>query len=383
MALIGNPMDFDRIRQKYESLVYPRGRTQDNYFNNVRSNAMGLLGNQGQVNPLTGQPVNMSALTSGGFNMVSQDATAPGQQVQFRVNPVTGATEAVIPEYMGGFRTDQQDYFPDTGGFENIYDAGLGEIDPTTGRPKPDPIIDPGPGVGNVLVASRPGDGGMGGYYGYQNRDGVGVNPVTHEVINDIAYRINTVTGEVEMLDGIDETIAKALNTYATNPLSVVGLLNSITGKTYHEKMSDLKDLNEDAYNAVAADVREQYAATQYEEKEAPYNVVEEVVGFIQGLLAPDDKDDPKGDGPTDPGPGVEGAGIDGTGGPDSQYGGDGPASGPDTSGSSNDGVGGGAGPQGGTGSPGDGQGSSGPTGPGGGIGGPPGGPGSGRGRFR
>ena len=120
MALIGNPMDFDRIRQKYESLVYPRGRTQDNYFNNVRSNAMGLLGNQGQVNPLTGQPVNMSALTSGGFNMVSQDATAPGQQVQFRVNPVTGATEAVIPEYMGGFRTDQQDYFPDTGGFENI-----------------------------------------------------------------------------------------------------------------------------------------------------------------------------------------------------------------------------------------------------------------------
>ena len=175
----------------------------------------------------------------------------------------------------------------------------------------------------------------MGGYYGYQNRDGVGVNPVTHEVINDIAYRINTVTGEVEMLDGIDETIAKALNTYATNPLSVVGLLNSITGKTYHEKMSDLKDLNEDAYNAVAADVREQYAATQYEEKEEPFNVVEEVVGFIQGLLAPDDKDDPKGDGPTDPGPGVEGAGIDGTGGPDSQYGGPSPSTSPSTSPSS------------------------------------------------
>ena len=85
MALIGNPMDFDRIRQKYESLVYPRGRTQDNYFNDVRSNAMGLLGNQGQ-------PVNMSALTSGGFNMMSQDATQPGQQVQFKVNPQTGAT---------------------------------------------------------------------------------------------------------------------------------------------------------------------------------------------------------------------------------------------------------------------------------------------------
>ena len=326
MALIGNPMDFDRIRQKYESLVYPRGRTQDNYFNNVRSNAMGLLGNQGQVNPLTGQPVNMSALTSGGFNMVSQDATAPGQQVQFRVNPVTGATEAVIPEYMGGFRTDQQDYFPDTGGFENIYDAGLGEIDPTTGRPKPDPIIDPGPGVGNVLVASRPGDGGMGGYYGFQNRDGVGVNPVTHEVINGVAYRINKATGEVAVLDGIDETIAKALNTYVSTPFSIPGLLNTITGgvnKTYHEKMKDLKEINEKAYNDVTLNVKEQYISQQYEEKEEPFNVVDEVVGFFSGLFAGDD-DGKKGDGPKDPGPSVSGAGTDGTGGPDSQYGGGG-----------------------------------------------------------
>ena len=35
MALIGNPMDFDRIRQKYESLVYPNRTRQDNYFDNV------------------------------------------------------------------------------------------------------------------------------------------------------------------------------------------------------------------------------------------------------------------------------------------------------------------------------------------------------------
>ena len=224
MALIGNPMDFDRIRQKYESLVYPRGRTQDNYFNDVRSNAMGLLGNQGQ-------PVNMSALTSGGFNMMSQDATAPGQQVQFKVNPVTGATEAVIPEYMGGFRTDQQDYFPDTGGFENIYDAGLGQIDPTTGQVRPDPVVDPGVTVGAASTLSADKGGGRdSGYYGYQNRSGVGMNPVTHEVINGVAYRINTATGEVDVLSGIDETIAKALNTYVTNPLSIPGLLNTITG---------------------------------------------------------------------------------------------------------------------------------------------------------
>jgi len=344
-------MDFDRIRQKYESLVYPRGRTEDNYFNNVRSNAMGLLGNQGQ-------PVNMSALTSGGFNMVSQDATAPGQQVQFRVNPVTGATEAVIPEYMGGFRTDQQDYFPDTGGFENIYDAGLGEIDPTTGRPKPDPVVDPGVTVAANTLASSKGDGGMGGYYGYQNRDGVGVNPVTHEVINGVAYRINKATGEVDVLDGIDETIAKALNTYVSTPFSIPGLLNTITGgvnKSYHEKMKDLKEINEDAYNDVTLNVKEQYISQQYEEKEEPFNVVDEVVGFFSGLFAGDD-DGKKGDGPKDPGPSVSGAGTDGTGGPDSQYGGDGPASGPDTSGPSNDGVGGGPGPRGGTGSPGDGN---------------------------
>jgi len=302
MALIGNPMDFDRIRQKYESLVYPRGRTQDNYFNDVRRNAMGLLGNQGQ-------PVNMSALTSGGFNMMSQDATAPGQQVQFKVNPVTGATEAVIPEYMGGFRTDQQDYFPDTGGFENIYDAGLGQIDPTTGQVRPDPVVDPGVTVGAASTLSADKGGGRdSGYYGYQNRSGVGMNPVTHEVINGVAYRINTATGEVDVLSGIDETIAKALNTYVTNPLSIPGLLNTITGgvnKTYHEKMQELKEINEKAYDEVALNVKEQYISQQYEEEKEPFNVVDEVVGFFQGLFAGDDKDDPKGDGPKDPGPGI------------------------------------------------------------------------------
>jgi len=358
MALIGNPMDFDRIRQKYESIVYPSGRR--NNFDQVRDSYAGLLGNQGQVDPLTGQPINMSALTSGGFNTISQDATQAGQQVQFRINPQTGATEAVIPEYMGGFRSDQQDFLPGTGGFENIYDAGLGQIDPNTGQVRSDPGMgmDPGSGAGSVLAASRPGDGGMGGYYGFQNRDGVGVNPVTHEVINGVAYRINKATGEVDVLDGIDETIAKALNTYVSTPFSIPGLLNTITGgvnKTYHEKMKDLKEINEKAYNDVTLNVKEQYISQQYEEKEEPFNVVDEVVGFFSGLFAGDD-DGKKGDGPKDPGPSVSGAGTDGTGGPDSQYGGDGPASGPDTSGPSNDGVGGGPGPRGGTGSPGDGN---------------------------
>ena len=148
MALIGNPMDFDRIRQKYESLVYPSGRRQDNYFSDVRDTSMGLL-NQQQ---------DMSALTSGGFNTLSQDATKAGQQVQFRVNPVTGATEAVIPEYMRGFRSDQQDFLPGSGGFETIYDIGEGQIDPETGRVRPDPI-ETNPITGQTTSILRRGDG--------------------------------------------------------------------------------------------------------------------------------------------------------------------------------------------------------------------------------
>jgi hypothetical protein len=289
MALIGNPMDFDRIRQKYESLVYPRGRTQDNYFNNVRSNAMGLLGNQGQVDPLTGQPINMSALTAGGFNAMSQNATAPGQQVQFRLNPQTGATEAVIPEYMGGFRTDQQDFLPSTGGFETIYDAGLGQIDPNTGQVKPDPVIESTIGQTIPVQAMGGGDG--------RNRNQP--SPVTHEVINGVAYRINTATGAVNMLDGIDATIAKTLNNFVSNPFTVAGLLNTITGnanKSYHEKMQDLKEVNEDAYNELALNVKEQYAVQQKEEEDKPFNIVDEVSSFFTGLFAGDDKGDGKPD---------------------------------------------------------------------------------------
>ena len=295
MALIGNPMDFDRIRQKYESLVYPKGRVLDSNFNQVRSNAMGLL-NQQQINPITGQPT-ASALTSGGFNTMSQDATQAGQQVQFKVNPQTGATEAVIPEYMGGFRTDQQDFLPDTGGFQTIYDVDEGKIDPITGTVKPDPVVTD-PIIEQTTSLLGGGDGRQGGYYDFQNRTGLGMNPVTHEVINGVAYRINTATGEVDMLSGIDETIAKALNKYVTTPFSIPGLLNNITGgvnKSYHEKMQDLKGINEDAYNDVTLNVKEQYINQQYKEEEEPVSVVDEVVGFFTGLFA--DPDDKKGDG--------------------------------------------------------------------------------------
>ena len=74
MALIGNPMDFDRIRQKYESLVYPQGRTQDTNFNRVRDSYSSLLSQPG-TDPLTGQPTNMGVLAGQGSQTINQDAT--------------------------------------------------------------------------------------------------------------------------------------------------------------------------------------------------------------------------------------------------------------------------------------------------------------------
>ena len=146
MALIGNPMDFDRIRQKYESLVYPQGRTLDNNFNQVRDSYSGLLNQPG-------------VLTGMGSQTISQDATQPGQQVQLRFNPATGQTETIIPEYMGGFRSDQQDFLPNTSPFQTIYDVNEGMIDPVTGAPKPDPLLGTSTAVPNALPA-RTGGGG-------------------------------------------------------------------------------------------------------------------------------------------------------------------------------------------------------------------------------
>jgi len=116
MALIGNPMDFDRIRQRYESITYPESRkTFQTPFEQTRSQYSGLL-------------------TGTGSETIRQDAAQPGEQIQFRFNPVTGRTETIIPEYMGTYRTDQTDFFPGSSPFESIYSTGDSEIDPTTGR---------------------------------------------------------------------------------------------------------------------------------------------------------------------------------------------------------------------------------------------------------
>ena len=150
MALIGNPQDFDRIRQRYESLVYPRSGSRRT--SSLAEDRFNQLATQGMLS----QNVNQ---TSGGLGsqVISQDATSPGEGVQFRVNPITGATETIIPEYMGGFRQDETDFFPG-GGYQTGYDVGDSMIDPATGMPRG--ILGTGQtGTGIPLTQPRTGGG--------------------------------------------------------------------------------------------------------------------------------------------------------------------------------------------------------------------------------
>lgn len=155
MALIGNPIDFDRIRQRYESIVYPESKKtfQDSQFNQIRDTYAGLL------QPAT-TPTQMGVLGGMGSQTISQDATQPGQQVQLRFNPATGQTETIIPEYMAPFRTDQQDFLPVSTPFETLKPQET--IEPSIG-------IDPQPSSG---TPARGGGGDTGGFQGYQDRIG-------------------------------------------------------------------------------------------------------------------------------------------------------------------------------------------------------------------
>jgi len=155
MALIGNPQDFDRIRQRYESIVYPESKKtfQDSQFNQIRDTYAGLL------QPAT-TPTQMGVLGGMGSQTISQDATQPGQQVQLRFNPATGQTETIIPEYMAPFRTDQQDFLPVSTPFETLKPQET--IEPSIG-------IDPQPSSG---TPARGGGGDTGGFQGYQDRIG-------------------------------------------------------------------------------------------------------------------------------------------------------------------------------------------------------------------
>lgn len=193
MALIGNPIDFDRIRQRYDSITYPESRRtfgndvmptiQPGFggvgFGNVRTADFRDYNNDGIddrdqginiPNPnvkeyFPGTPVPSGLLSNTQSGTVRQDATQPGQQIQFITNPSTGRTEMIIPEYMGTYRTDQKGFFPGSSLFESIYSTGESEIDPATGRlrettEEPMPIQT----LPNVLSGGRSGDDPRGSF---------------------------------------------------------------------------------------------------------------------------------------------------------------------------------------------------------------------------
>ena len=100
--LIGNPVDFDRIRARYEALRYPT--PEEASFNATRASYEGLL-------------------TGSGFDTQMVPTTTPGEQVSFSVDPNTGQVTTQIPQY-------------DIPNFETIYDVGEGLIGPD-GLPLP------------------------------------------------------------------------------------------------------------------------------------------------------------------------------------------------------------------------------------------------------
>ena len=75
----------------------------------------------------------------------------------------------------------------------------------------------------------------------------------SHEVINGVAYRIDNETGAVEALDGLDATIAKTLAGFVNN-FTIGGILNR--NETYQDKLDRIKDISEEAYNEITANVR-------------------------------------------------------------------------------------------------------------------------------
>ena len=77
--LIGNPVDFDRIRARYEALRYPTPPQAS--FNATRASYEGLL-------------------TDGkSFDTMMVPTTTPGEGVTFSVDPVTGQVTTNVPQY--------------------------------------------------------------------------------------------------------------------------------------------------------------------------------------------------------------------------------------------------------------------------------------------
>jgi len=122
---------FNELLAKYNNIFYPSSsqRQFDTLRNDLRRDILTPQFEQARM-----EYQNMLAGT--GSSRRSVDATEGGEQQQIIINPTTGATEIVTPEYNRQFRTDNLDFNPGgASSFENIYDANLGSIDPNTGLP--------------------------------------------------------------------------------------------------------------------------------------------------------------------------------------------------------------------------------------------------------
>ena len=264
---------FQELLAKYRNIQYPSTsqRQFDTLRNDLRREILTPQFEQARM-----EYQNMLAGT--GSSRRSVDATEGGEQQQIIINPTTGATEIVTPEYNRQFRTDNLDFNPGGGGiFENIYDVDEGKIDPRTGRPKDEEIVEDT----NTGLISDTGGRGEG-----RNKDqGAGMQ-YSHEIINGVAYRIDNETGAVEMLDGLDAMIAKTLSGYVNN-FTIGGILNS--KETYQEKLDRIRDISEDAYNEITANVREQARVTNPDETEKSF------LDKLKDLFGADTDPDPSG----------------------------------------------------------------------------------------
>ena len=233
---------FQELLAKYRNIQYPSTsqRQFDTLRNDLRREILTPQFEQARM-----EYQNMLAGT--GSSRRSVDATEGGEQQQIIINPTTGATEIVTPEYNRQFRTDNLDFNPGGGGiFENIYDVDEGRIDPRTGKPKDEEIVED---TNTGLI------GNTGGRAEGRDKDQGASVTNTHETINGVTYRINTETGEVTALEGIDATIATILSGYVNN-FTIGGILNG--KETYQEKLERIKNISEDAYNEITMNVREQ-----------------------------------------------------------------------------------------------------------------------------
>ena len=161
--LIGNPVDFDRIRARYEALRYPT--PEEASFNATRASYEGLL-------------------TGSGFDTQMVPTTTPGQQVSFSVDPNTGQVTTQIPQY-------------DIPNFQTIYDREEGLIGPDG---LPSPVSSGSIGGGQAIPARVQKGDGRENLEKFLRGGSAPLGAVGTEFIGDTGFRINA-DGTVTKLD--------------------------------------------------------------------------------------------------------------------------------------------------------------------------------------